>query len=92
MTIDRSAAIAAAEAAVVAANAEVARLTAQLAAEQTAGDQGSRKLTWADGQAAARKRHPGRTRSELAAGTGTTNGIAEARRRAALRGGRGTAA
>ncbi len=94
MTIDRSAAIAAAEAAVVAANAEVARLTAQLAAEQSAGEQGPRLATWEDGVAAARKRYPAKA---TAAGTGTADGgapelsgralgIAEARRRAARRG------
>ena len=94
MTADRSAAIAAAEATLAAAQDEVARLQAQPADEQAAEP---RRMSWEDGVAAARRRHPGRTKSERAArgtadtdsgsGSGTAAGIAEARRRAALRGG-----
>jgi hypothetical protein len=61
MTTDHDAAIAAAEARLAEAQADVERLRAQLAAEQP------RKSTWEDGVAAARRRHPGRTRSETAA-------------------------
>jgi hypothetical protein len=92
VTADRSAAIAAAEATLAVAQDEVARLQAQLADEQAAEP---RRMSWEDGVAAARRRHPGRTKSERAArgtadtgsGSGTAAGIAEARRRAALRGG-----
>ncbi|MGR7027320.1 hypothetical protein [Geodermatophilus sp. URMC 62] len=92
MTTDH-AAIVAAEARLAEAQADVERLRAQLAAEQTAGP---RLATAADGVAMAQRRHPGRTRSELAKAAGTDTaeltgaaaGIAEARRRAALRGNR----
>jgi multidrug resistance efflux pump len=52
MTTDHDAAIAAAEARLAEAQADVDRLRAQLAAEQP------RKLGWADGIAAAHRRHP----------------------------------
>ena len=75
MTADHNAAIAAAEATLAAAQADVDRLRAQLASEQVAeqaAEPAPRKLaTAADGVAAARKRHPGRTRSEQAASTDT---------------------
>jgi hypothetical protein len=100
VTADHAAEIAAAEATLAAAQADVDRLRAALAAEQAASTEptGPRLATAEDGIATARRRHPGRTRSELAAGTGTAEGeaptlsgaaagIAEARRRAVLRGG-----
>ena len=101
MTTDHAAAIAAAEARLAAAKAEVEDLRARLATEQAAAftePAGPRLATAQDGIAAARRRHPGRTRSELAAaGTSTTSDAdatditsvegarREARRRAALR-------
>ena len=72
MTTDQSEALAAAEAAVAAAHAEVDRLRTKLAAEHAASvaePTGPRLLTWEDGLEAARRRHPGRTRSAQAAGT-----------------------
>ena len=73
MTAAHSAEIAAAEARLAEAQADVQRLTAALAAEQAAHatEPAPRKLaTWADGVAAGKKRHPGRTRGELTAAAG----------------------
>ncbi len=98
-TNNHATALAAAEANLAEVQADVQRLRAQLA-----GEEQPRKLaTWEDGQAAARKRHPGRTRSEMAAGngdaegqalplTGAAAGRAAARARAARRGFSGDAA
>ncbi len=104
-TTDHAAAIAAAEARLAAAQADVERLRAQLAEETAASTAETPKLaTWADGVAAARKRHSGRTRSGTAAGdfgkaaedaregtdiTSVAGARAEAGRRAAARLGRG---
>ena len=93
--------IEAAEARLREAQQEVDRLRAVLTAEHTAAQTGPRLATAADGIAAAGRRHPGRTRSEIAAGTSTGTSAAsdadatditsvegaraEARRRAALR-------
>lgn len=80
MTTTHAAAIAAAEARLAAAKAEVEDLRARLAAEQAAAKaageprdevEAPRRLTAADGREAARRRHPGRTRSEVAEGTGS---------------------
>ena len=78
MTTDYEAAVAADEARLAEAQADVQRLTAALAAEQAAGQStGPRLATAEDGRAAARRRHPGRTRSEMAAaGTDTGTGAA----------------
>jgi hypothetical protein len=94
----------AAEAAVVAANAEVARLRAVLADEHAASTAAAtpRAHSREDVLAAVRRRH-GRTRTEQVAGTGTAEGdaapltgaaagLAAARRRAAARGRGGDAA
>ena len=90
------AAIKAAEARLAEAQADVERLRAQLTEEHAAAQAGKRLLTWEDGVNAAKRRHPGRTRSETA-GTSTTSDAdatdiisvegarREARRRAALR-------
>jgi hypothetical protein len=99
-SLEATAALAAAEAAVAAATAEVDRLRAQLATEHAASvtePTGPRLLTWEDGVAAARKRHPGRTRGEQTGADAGTDDVqpaditsvegarAEARRRGAAR-------
>jgi hypothetical protein len=69
-------AIAAAEARLAEAQADVERLRGQLRAEQTEAA-APRLVTWEDGVQAAKKRFPGRTRSEVAAAgadTGTNAG------------------
>ena len=58
MSTDHDAAIAAAEARLAEAQADVDRLRAQLTAEHTAAQAGPRLMTWEDGVAAARRRHP----------------------------------
>jgi hypothetical protein len=71
MTTDHDAA----EQRLTAAQADVERLTAQLRAEQSGELPAPRRMTWDDGVEAARRRHPGRTRSEVAAaGSGTDAG------------------
>lgn len=76
MTADHAAAIAAAEARLAEAQADVERLRAQLAAEQAAAQSAPRLATAEDGRAAARRRHPGRTRSEVAANGTRTDAAA----------------
>ncbi len=73
-TTDHAAEIAAAEATLAAAQADVERLRAQLTAEQGTEQTGPRLATWEDGVRAARARHPRRSPAGTDAGSGDAEG------------------